>query len=123
MRATEQTLEHELAPILGERFGASVVTQGSHSAGRSRGQSDTILKFPDGSKIVLELEVGESHLLGGVVQAEGYLRPKNTICSTSFAQQKNLPLVKLPRFAISFLFFKNQTQRQKNHRHIARLFI
>ena len=46
MRATEQTLEHELAPILGERLGASIVTQGSHGTGRHRGQSDTILRFP-----------------------------------------------------------------------------
>jgi hypothetical protein len=73
MRATEQTLEQELGPILGERFGASIVTQGSHTTGRRRGQSDTILQFPGSSKIVLELEVGESHLLGGVVQAEGYV--------------------------------------------------
>src|SRR5665213_1360356 len=90
MRATEQTLEHELAPILGERFGASIVTQGSHSAGRGRKQSDTILKFPDGRKIVLELEVGESHLLGGVVQAEGYVSELGADGSITIAYPNNV---------------------------------
>ncbi|MBI3192979.1 MAG: SAM-dependent DNA methyltransferase, partial [Ignavibacteriae bacterium] len=78
MRATEQSLEQELAQLLGNRLGASIITQTSYSAtrkklqkGKDRKQIDVMLKFPD-YKIVLEVEVGQKNLLTGVAQAVGY---------------------------------------------------
>ena len=78
MKVTEQTLEQELARLLGEKLSVGVVTQTSISSstsklkkGSGRKQLDTLLTFPD-SRIVLEVEVGKRNLLGGVAQAVTY---------------------------------------------------
>jgi tRNA1(Val) A37 N6-methylase TrmN6 len=76
VKLTEATLEQELAPLLGEKLSVDFVTQASVSASgvnrkAGRRQFDTLLIFPD-CRVVLEAEVGERNLLGGVVQAADY---------------------------------------------------
>ena len=78
MKVTEQTLEQELARLMGEKLSVGVVTQTSMSSSvaklkkeHGRKQLDTRLTFPD-CRIVLEVEVGERNLLGGVAQAVSY---------------------------------------------------
>jgi tRNA1(Val) A37 N6-methylase TrmN6 len=78
VKATEATLEQELARLMGEKLKVSFVTQPSISASmaqlkreRGRKQLDTLLVFPD-CRIVLEVEIGERNLLTGVAQAVIY---------------------------------------------------
>src|SRR5258708_6378690 len=85
MRATELTLKQELAPILAERLGATFVTETSNRAGRRGGQLDAFLRFP-ACRIGVELEVGGlSQLLGGLVQADGYVREVSADVRAVFA--------------------------------------
>jgi hypothetical protein len=88
MPATEPTLKQELAPILAERLGATFVVETSRRA-RRRGHPDTILRFPD-CRIVLELQVGESQLLSGVLQADEYVRDLSADGSITIAYPDNV---------------------------------
>jgi hypothetical protein len=74
MRVTEETLEQEIAAILGSIFGGDIITQAKSDP---RKKPDIVITI-EGFKIVLELEIGGSiKFIEAVIQGHEYAQSLN----------------------------------------------